>query len=94
MELTGHAASPGEQQETVRQVQGLPIGARARHRSHDLLDARRRSLADLQPAPEGLQDDYEVALRKALPQKLSVAEELGEAEEVFGFGRDDRRVGE
>ena len=73
-------------------MQGLPLGTRARHRPHDLLDALRRSLADVQPAPKSVQDDYEVALRKTLPQKLSVAQELGEAGEVFGLGRDDRRV--
>ncbi len=76
-ELAGQAAGPGQEQEGVGQVQGLAVGARARHRPHDLLDAPGRSLADLQPAPQGLQDDHEVALRKTLPQELGVAEELG-----------------
>src|SRR5499426_3753344 len=92
VELADHAASPGEKKECVGQVEGLPVGTRARHRPHDLLNAPSRSLADVQPAPKGLQDDHEVTLRKALPYKVGVREELGEAGEIFGFGRDDRRV--
>src|SRR5262245_64094218 len=67
VELADHAASPGEKKECVAKVEGLPVGTRARHRPHDLLDALSRSLADVQPAPKGLQDDHEVAVRKTLP---------------------------
>src|SRR5262245_7872803 len=92
VELPDDAASPGEKKECVGQVEGLPVGTRARHRPHDLLDAHIRSLADFQPAPKRLQGDHEVALGKVLPYKVCVREELGEAGEIFGFGRDDRRV--
>ena len=92
VELADHAASPGEKKECVGQMESLPVGTRARHRPHDLINAPSRSLADVQPAPKGLQDDHEVALRKALPYKVGFREELGEAGEILGFGRDDRRV--
>src|SRR5262245_61081553 len=75
-------------------MEGLPFGPRARHRPHDLLNAPSRSRADVQPAPKGLQDDHEVAVRKTLPYKVGVVEELGEADEIFGFVREDRRVGD
>src|SRR4030095_4399902 len=41
-----------------------------------------------------LSDNEEGALRKTVPDKVGLREELGEAGKIFGFGRDDRRVGE
>src|SRR5262245_2678097 len=72
VELADDAASPGEKKQCVGQVEGLPVGTRARHRPHDLLDAHILSLADFQPAPKRLQGDHEVALGKALPYKVCV----------------------
>ena len=94
MEFAGHATSSSEKKERVGQVEALPLGARARHRSHDPLDAPGGALADVQPAPQGVSDDHEVAHRKTLPQELGIPEQLGEADEILGFGRDDPRVGE
>src|SRR5512145_2258387 len=34
LELADHAASPGEKKKCVGQVEGLPVGTRARHRPH------------------------------------------------------------
>jgi hypothetical protein len=55
-------------------MEGLAVGARACHRAHDLLDALGRSLADIQPAPEGIQDNDEVTFRKTLPQQVGFSE--------------------
>jgi hypothetical protein len=40
--------------ECVSEVEGLPLGPRALRRPHDLLNAPRRSLVDVQPAPKGV----------------------------------------
>ncbi len=85
---------PGQQQEAVREVEGLALDPGAFHRAFDPLDRVRETVAGAQPAAERLADDHQVAHGEPLPQPVRLVEHPGEVVEIAGFRGHDRGVGD
>ena len=94
VQLADLPAGPREEEEGVGEVEGLAFGAARGDRFDDPVDSLGRTLSDLHPTPKGLEDHTEVPLLVALPKELGFTEELRQAREVAGLGREDCRVGE